>query len=437
MFQKGKDKIIARFGGAFFRNIALLMSGTVIAQIITAASMPVLSRLFLPAAFGVLGMLNSIVNITAGISALRFDMAVMIPKEEKEAANLLGLSLFLVSATSLFLAILLPLLGGQIAEVLNSPELAPWLLVAPVLVLITGAYQSLTYWSSRQKEFRRLSTVTVSASGASAGAKILAGLAGLKTLGLIGGQVLGQALACLLLAFQVWRGEGRKIVGLIERKTLWAVARKYRDFPKYNAPVTLLNGLTNGTPILLFGVFFGPAVAGFYSVAYLILKMPVQLVTNSIRQVYLQRSSERRNQGKSLFKDQWQLTALLAALGAIPMFAAALAAPLGFEWVLGAEWRESGVYAQALMIYLFTMLIGVPSTALIPVLNLQRGFFIWQVLTLTLSATGIVLGSLQGSPVLGVALFAAAKAAMMFLLIAVVAYWTRREDKNPTESYSN
>ena len=49
----------------FFRNVLVLMSGTALAQIITVAVAPLLTRLYNPVDFGIFGVYASIVGILA------------------------------------------------------------------------------------------------------------------------------------------------------------------------------------------------------------------------------------------------------------------------------------------------------------------------------------------------------------------------------------
>jgi lipopolysaccharide exporter len=433
-FSALRQKLTALVGGGFLRHVAVLMSGTLLAQLITFAAMPVLSRLFLPVAFGVLGMLNSMVNILSGISSLRYDMSIILPEKDDDAANLLVLSMGIVLGFSLLLLIPIALGGQTIAAWVASPQFAGWLWLVPGLVFLTGSYQALTYWCSRQKKFKRLSLSAVTASASSAAAKLIAGFAAMGTGGLVGGQVLGQLLASGALTYQVLRDDLRLIRAAFDVETIKALALKHADFPRYNAPVTLINGLTNGMPVLLFGVFFGPAVAGYYSLAYLILKMPVQLVSNSLRQVYLQRASQMHHRGEALFHDQRRMTALLFLAGLVPAIIAMGLAPVGFEIVLGAPWVEAGQYARYLMPFLFVTLIGVPSTALVPILNLQRWLLLWQIVTLSASAAAIAVGGYLDSPLIGVMGFSAVKTVMIVLLIASVLIYNRRNAVEPSQT---
>src|SRR5450759_598427 len=75
------------------RSASVLITGTVIAQLISILLQPVLRRFFSPETFGTYSVYLSIVGIITVISSLRYDDAIVLPKNDKESANVLFLSL--------------------------------------------------------------------------------------------------------------------------------------------------------------------------------------------------------------------------------------------------------------------------------------------------------------------------------------------------------
>ncbi|MDP4274087.1 MAG: hypothetical protein Q8907_07400, partial [Bacteroidota bacterium] len=77
----------------FFRNIITLFSGNVVAQIIPLLAYPVLTRLYQPSDFGTLALFTSIVGILSVMATGRYELSVILPKRDEDAAGLLVLSL--------------------------------------------------------------------------------------------------------------------------------------------------------------------------------------------------------------------------------------------------------------------------------------------------------------------------------------------------------
>src|SRR5437016_4628670 len=81
----------------FIRNTMVVMSGTVLAQAISFALMPLLSRAYSPADFGVFGAFYALFAVFAAATTLDYAQAVVLPKRDQDA-----ISLFVVSCVSTF-----------------------------------------------------------------------------------------------------------------------------------------------------------------------------------------------------------------------------------------------------------------------------------------------------------------------------------------------
>ncbi|TSA51928.1 MAG: hypothetical protein D4R43_00025 [Sphingobacteriales bacterium] len=67
----------------FSKNVANIVGGTLVSQLITIAISPVLSRLFSPAEFGLYSIFINIAATTAVVSTFRYEYAVMLPQKDE------------------------------------------------------------------------------------------------------------------------------------------------------------------------------------------------------------------------------------------------------------------------------------------------------------------------------------------------------------------
>jgi len=95
---------------------------------------------------------------------MRYELAIMLPKTDEEAANLLGLSLLCVAVVSGLTVPALYFGGDALLSLLKAPGLEPYLILVPVFVFISGVFLALNYWNSRTKHFGRLSVARVTSS---------------------------------------------------------------------------------------------------------------------------------------------------------------------------------------------------------------------------------------------------------------------------------
>ena len=74
---------------SFVRNSLTLIFGTALAQLIPIFLQPFLRRSFSPEQFGLISVYITIVGMFAAVANFKYESAVVIPKEKKEADHLI------------------------------------------------------------------------------------------------------------------------------------------------------------------------------------------------------------------------------------------------------------------------------------------------------------------------------------------------------------
>src|SRR5690606_39162851 len=110
-----------RIRNDFGRNVAALMTGTTLAQALPIAASPLLSRLYTPGDFGVLGLYAAICAIVSVLAAGRYEIAIVQPRSDAEAANLAALSVAAALATCATMWLLIFFFHGRIVAASQSP----------------------------------------------------------------------------------------------------------------------------------------------------------------------------------------------------------------------------------------------------------------------------------------------------------------------------
>ena len=104
--------IASAYKSRFVRNVAVVASGTAAAQAIGMAFSPLITRLYGPEAFGLLGIYTSLLGVLGPITALTVPVAIVLPKDDDEAKRLAFLSLFIATGMVFSMAFLL-VAGGS------------------------------------------------------------------------------------------------------------------------------------------------------------------------------------------------------------------------------------------------------------------------------------------------------------------------------------
>jgi O-antigen/teichoic acid export membrane protein len=397
--------------GGLLGPVLTLLTGTVAAQAVVYLARPVLTRLFEPEAFGLFGFYLAAVTVVATAATGKYEDAVPLPEDARQAAGAAVLALALSGAVALGTLLAVPF-REALAAGFGRPEVAPYLTLVPLGIWVTAWGRTAELWLTRVGRFGPISGSRAVQGGVTVPAQIGAGVAGLGALGLVGGHLAGRAAGTLALGASLLRVRSglRPLLREGLRAEVRVAARRFRRFPLFSMPSGTLNVFSMQLPAFLLLAWFDPRAAGLYAVAYATLAVPMQLVGGAVGQVFFARAAVAYREGW-LGSLTGSVYARLSALGLFPMAALALAGPEAFAWVFGAEWREAGVYAQWLAPWLFFVLVSAPLSTLFDVLERQASELAFNV-GLTLARLGaLAAGAAVGDARTAVALFAAVSAA--------------------------
>lgn len=377
----------------FALDVLKLAGGTTTAQVITVLSLPILSRLYPPDAFGTAGLFTSLVTVVAVVACLRYEFAIMLPADDQDAVNVFGIAFVSSLVFGLLSAAIVVAAGDAIVNRLNAPALRAYLWLLPIALTLAGMYQALSFWNSRRKQFGRVSAALVMASAASSGTQLGAGLAGQTTAGgLIVGGTMGTVVATGALAAQIWRSPDRLLLRAVRPRRLWQNLVRFRKFPLVDSWGGFINNLAWQLPVLLLSVYFNQSVVGLYAMAFRTIQLPMALVGNSIGQVFFQRASAVRHDTAALSSVVLSVFDRLVALMMIPAILLTLVGQDFFVVILGKEWAEAGRYVQILGVWTIVWFISSPLSTMFSVLERQGSAVAVHVAILLSRAAALIIG---------------------------------------------
>lgn len=396
---------LVRKKSSFASDVLKLVSGSTISQVLTILAAPLLTRLYGPAPWGILALFTAITGILGVIVCLRYELAIMLPEKDEEAANLLGVSLIFPVIVSLLLVPVIWWGKEPVMRWLNAQELAPYLWLIPIMVFISGVFLALNYWNSRTRHFGRLAIARVTSSFATISGKLGFGYAGYANAGtMMYATVAGQAIATTILGGQIWRDDRKVFLKSISWKGMRDAIIRYRKFPIYSTWASLLNVISVQLPTMMLAFFFSPIVVGLYALGHRILTRPLQFIGQAVGQVFFQRAATSATDG-TLRQVVEKTACLLAKIGFFPMILIAVIGPDLFSFVFGEQWREAGVYTQILVPWSMCVFISSPLSSLNSVLEKQRVGLLFNVLQISTRLGSLVIGGITGNIIFGLILF--------------------------------
>lgn len=359
-------------GGSYATDVVKLVTGTTIAQLLAVLSSPLLSRLFLPDTFGTYSLYLSITNIISRISCLRYEMAIMLPDKDEEGINLMGVGVFFSGLFAL-LSIPLMLLGRDwLANLLRAPDIAPYLWMIPLTIFFGGVSLALNMWNSRTHQFGRLAKRRVLSALVQVSIPLIGGLLGWVTSGaLIFGYMMGIIIATVVLAMDIWQDDRVLMRTHIRWQSMKDGIVRYKKFPLYDTGATLLNVVSWQLPTLMLQFFFSSSVVGWYGFGNRILRMPMDLIGNSIAQAFFPQAAEAYREGRLAIVVEKTFERLVK-LSLLPLLVLSIIGKDAFHVVFGGQWDEAGVYTQILSLWMFFWFISSPMGQLFRLLEKQE-----------------------------------------------------------------
>ena len=399
----------------FIGNVATMMSGRALAAAIALGTMPIVARLFQPSDFGVVAVFISILSLALTVATLRFELALVLPEQESEAELLLAFTYRVLAGFCL--AFFLLIAGYQLIGATIGPIdlMGHWIWLLPIGVFLAGTNEIQESWLTRQKEFRTASAALVAGNTCTSAARIGAGaIWGSSVWALVSSYLLGALARCAVQQSARGTVPIKRIMRGVGRHQMLGIARRYLDFPRLNVPAGLVFSLGQNLPVLLFGTMYSPAIVGYYAMAYRLTEVPLAIVANSIRKVFLQKSAEITNRRGDLRRAFLLTVAVLAAIGAIPALFLAYLGEVLLVWLLGSPWTTAGEYIQIMAYFLFMHWVAAPTGPVFIVLRRQDLWLRLQTAMTTLRVGALVIAYLLGAD--------ATWALKAFVLATVIGY---------------
>ncbi len=395
----------------FFKNVVTLITGNVIAQVITLLITLILTRLYNPEDFGTFSLAMAIAGGIGTIASMRYELAIMRPKNDTDAYKVVILSLALCVIISFVTAIVMGVI------ILVAPNIPTWFLLIPLMTFVIGLFQIFNNLANRQKKYKKIATSRVIASTLNSSISVGFGGLNIGGLGLFLGNILGQFCSIFnLINFT----ELKCNLKTTTFKDLRFWAKQYKDMPQTNlfqaiVDVYLINGLTYMIP-----VFFGTTIVGFYSFSMRILQVPVSFIGSAIAQVFYQKANDIHHTNENLrhiVKQTIKRSSIIALpLPIILMFFG----PDLFAFVFSKEWRIAGEYAQILSPWIYFDFIRMTISQVPIILRKQKHMLLISFLGVLALTTSILTAGLVFNDIkIGLCL----ASAFLSILAIYITFW--------------
>lgn len=371
------------------------MSGSAVAQVMALLALPVITRLFAPEDFGILGIYLAVIGIIGVMVCFRYELTILLPKNENDAAHLYLLSLASACMVTILSLFIVAFYTQSMLEFLNVPELSHYIWFIPAGIFLKGLHTANSHWNMRRAMFGRLAVVDVGNSLITNGSKILFGFFGLISGGiLILSNLLGKSAAAMMLGRNIYREDRRLLMKNIRWRLAATMIREYRNITLFNTTGSLFNMFSQKAPLLILTWLFNPAIAGYYLLADQLLKKPAKFITKAVKNVYFQKASLEKENRKKLAKITGSLTVAITLLGlCFTTLMITLAGPFSAT-LLGENWGVTGQYIQWLSLFILIHFVTNPISSLVTIQRKEHIEFVLHIGEAFVKVGALLVGGL-------------------------------------------
>ena len=348
-----------------------LMTAGVLGQAVALLAVPFLTRIYSEGAFGSLALLSSALAILTPISTLRFEMAVPIAVDDREAVDVASLAAGALCVVAL-LALAVVVAGGWAFTSFAHRQL---LLIGGSLavnMLLSGLYLVGITWLIRREAFRRIAVVNATQAVAQVIAYLLVGLALPNRVGMFVGLTIGNLVGLAALGYALRTAVDPPTIRTTGERMM-AAARRFRRFAWVATPGTLLNTVAVELPFLILARVLTTASYGVLSVARRITQAPVSLLAQAVGKVF--HGSTARTAREQTGRARSELKVMIAmmtsvALGALVLYI--FVVPPLLTLVFDKKWHQTGRFVKYLSFVFLAQGVASATTAVVDVAERQE-----------------------------------------------------------------
>ena len=220
------------------KSVLVLLSGTIVAQLVPIVLQPLLRRTYSPEDFGKYALFAAVLEIIVTINTFRLEQAVLIPKDENLAYKLVRTSITTAVFVSLLVVPILPILHYFTGLTYSL------LVLLPFCSFLFGLINIGNYWFVRKSFFKKLSFNKLIRRFTEGGFHLVFGFF-LTQLGLVIGSLIGFVIAGIHVFYEL------QLKKFFSWSEYVSVLSEYKSFILYSVFPALLNIISLFIPLFI------------------------------------------------------------------------------------------------------------------------------------------------------------------------------------------
>lgn len=372
----------------FWKSVAVLVSGTALAQAIGVVTTPIVSRLYDPSAFGDYAIIISTSTIILSVVTLGLNSAIMVPISDDESKEVFMVAFITMLVLSTVILIVMITTSPFIRFFKPGMNYIFASILVYIFVVINSLRGLLNIYINRKSLNRVLFYNSLIGALATLFITIPMGMFELGSIGLLIAAIIGGVVTIIQMVYHV--NPFTEIPGILTFKNVYI---KYKDFILYQYPSNFIENFAVQLPTQVFSTTFGNTNLGSYSMNEKILGIPIRLIGAPINTIYFRTASEYHKQGKNLADFTFSLIIRIMIIALLPIVITIIWGEQIFFLALGSNWGEAGKLAGFLIVqYVFVFCATCTSYCRVAI-GKQKVNLVVSILRLAIIGASIFLGT--------------------------------------------
>lgn len=351
-----------------FRNIALMSSATVAAQMINVVIQPILTRIVPAETLGVFTFLVSMANIAIPVASLKLDLLITSEADDNRAQYITDVCI--VVTTIISLIFLLVISGGYLMKANIFCQYGPIIFTVPLMVFTNGVRFLFISYNNRYRQYKIIGLIGILRELTRGCIQIVSGL---LTFGALG-QVAGYALAPISgikkqTKEYVLKFKKRQTLDYVTFKDIIIKGKKQII---YLVPAQFLNSFSSSLVILFISMLYSTEQLGYYSAGVRLLEVPMIFITANVSKVFYKQISEDVNLQNTVLPKFVKISFALLLISTLAFGTLYFIAPQFSRIVFGNGYEVAGEYIKCLCLMYLVRMVATSFTGLFTIFGKQQ-----------------------------------------------------------------
>ncbi|PID26711.1 MAG: hypothetical protein CR982_08715 [Candidatus Cloacimonadota bacterium] len=327
----------------FFKNVMVLLTGTLAGQMIISLSNLLIPYIYNPEAVAVHQKFISIATVIVVIAAAKFDVAILLPKEDSNGKKLFRTSFYFIILTTILTTLALIFIPNSTIEKFDFTQIIEVKYLLPFWIFTYSVFYLLQHWHTRKNQFKIQSRAKISQGLTNSFVKIPVGIINPNGNNLIFGDIISYAYSIKKLL----KGETfgfRSSISLVKEDILYSF-KNFSNFFKFSLPMGLLNVISLNLISYVLTIQYSDDILGNYSQSWRVMNMPLNIVTIAFSSVFYKKIKDSSNREKIyIYSFIFNFLASTIILSPLLFFGEEI-----FLFVFPEKWRIAGEMSSYLV----------------------------------------------------------------------------------------